>query len=74
MEWALDSKKKCYCLHNVSPYVTFLTSITPIYLTSLFDVNIKSLCNAKFAVYVTPFFAFFVLIFMSAHGDMKNIV
>ena len=41
-------------------------------LTSLFNIfNIKSLCNVKFTVDVTLFFAFFVLIFMSARGDMK---
>ena len=32
---------------------------------------VKSLCNAKFTVDVTPFFAFFVLIFVSAYEDVK---
>ena len=39
---------------------------------SHFDVfNIKSFCNSKFTVDVTQFFAFFVLSFMQAHGNMK---
>ena len=40
-------------------------------LTSLFGAfNIKYFCNARFTIDLTPFFAFFVLIFISAHGDM----
>ena len=39
---------------------------------SLFDIlNIKFLCNAKFTVDVTPFFAFFVLILISVHRDFS---
>ena len=71
IDWALDSKTKCDCLHDISPHVTFFY-FHHSNLTSLFGIfNIKSLCNAKFTVDVTPFFAFFVLIFMSAHGNMK---
>ena len=74
-ELALGSKNEILLsLLDVSPYVTFLNSISLINLTSLFAFgvfNIKSLCNAKFTVDVTPFFASFVLIFMSAHGDFS---
>ena len=71
IEWALDSKNKMllpsYCLSICNLFYFHHSN-----LTSLFGVfNIKSLCNAKFTVYVQPFFAFFVLIFISADGDFS---
>ena len=71
IDWALYSKNEMWlpsqCL-SICNFFHFHHSN----MTFLFGVfNINSLCNAKFTVDLMPFFAFFVLIFMSAHGDMK---
>ena len=71
IDWTLYSKNEMWlppqCL-SICNFFQFHHSN----LTSLFGVfNINSLCNAKFTVDVPPIFAFFVLIFMSAHVDMK---
>ena len=75
LEYTPDSRNKCYCLYNASPYVVSFTSTTLICnLTYLFGVfNIKSSCNANFTVDVTSFFAFFVLIFMLVHATFSSV-
>ena len=73
VEWAPDSKIKCYYLYNPSPDV-FLFYFHHSNLTSLFSFfNIKYLSNANITVDIIRFFAIFVLIFMSAHAAFSII-
>ena len=75
MEWALDSKSKvllpsqCFSICN---FFDFHHSNLSNFSLCFGVFDIKSLCNdVKFTVDVTPFFAVFVSIFMSAHGDFS---
>ena len=72
-EWALNSKNKillplCFSISN---FFDFHHSNLSDFSLCFSVSNIKSLCNAKFTIDATSFFAFFVLIFMSAHGGFS---
>ena len=68
MDWALDSKnEKLLPSYRLSICNSFYFR-HPNLMSSALNLG-KSLCNANFMEDVTPFFALFVLIFMSADGD-----